>query len=107
MEKTNRQKMIEWKTETEISIEEWEAMKIKSRTDFSPWNMGNYLVKAKDGTVYVDRSKMVRSKEQEQEFYYMLKEEYISVWRDIENLTPYFEIKDLANDEETEIIAGA
>ena len=88
----NRRKTIEWKTQTKITVEQWENLKTKAHTDFSPKVMMNYLVKSTDGTTYVDRSKMIHTKEQEQQFYYMLKRDFIAVWRDIENLTVYFEV---------------
>lgn len=65
---------------------------IRANIEFSPVSMMKYLTRATDGTVYVDRSKMIHTKEQEPLFYYMLNGDYIAGWKDVENLTPYFEI---------------
>ena len=103
MKKTNeenRRKIIELKTQKSIPIEQWEELKAKAYLDFPPHIMMDYLVKSTNGTVYVDRTKMIHNKEQEQEFCYLLKENFIAVWKDIENLTAYFEIA------ENEIISG-
>lgn len=97
----NRRKMIEWKTQRAIPIEQWEELKTNANKNFSLQIMTDYLIKSTDGTVYVDRSEMIHSKEQEQQFYYLLKEDFIAIWKDIENLTVYFEVA------EDEIISGA
>lgn len=60
--------------------------------EFSPDKMMKYLVRDTNGTVYVDRSKMIHNKEQEPLFFYILNRDYIAGWKDIEHLTPYFEI---------------
>lgn len=68
--------------------------------EFSPAVMTRYLKRAQDGTVYFDRSALVIDKDSGAKFYYMLNAYYIAGWRDVENLTAYFEID---NDE---IVAG-
>ena len=60
--------------------------------EFSPDKMMKHLVRDTHGTVYVDRSKMIHSKEQEPLFFYILNRDYIAGWKDIVHLTPYFEI---------------
>ena len=65
---------------------------IRANIEFSPDSMMKYLTRATDGTLYVDRSKMIHTKEQEPLFYYKLNGDYIAGWKDVENLTPYFEI---------------
>lgn len=95
----NRRKMTAWKTKTEITEKQWEE--IKETREFHPQEMFENITKGADGTVYFNRAKAVQSKEQEQQFYYILKSEYVSPWRDIENITAYFEI--VGN----EIAAGA
>lgn len=68
--------------------------------EFSPQVMFNYLKRAQDGTVYFDRSKLVTTKDSGAKFYYILNGYYVAGWKDVENLTPYFEV------DGDEIIAG-
>ena len=96
----NRRKMLEWKTQKAIPVKVWEELKINAHRNFPIHGMMNYLTKAPDGTVYVDRLKMIHTTEQEQQFCYLLKENFVAVWKDIESLTAYFEIA------ENEIISG-
>ena len=65
---------------------------IRACIEFSPDKMMKYLVRDTNGTVYVDRSKMIHNKEQEPLFFYILNYDYVAGWKDIEHLTPYFEI---------------
>ena len=65
---------------------------IRACIEFSPDKMMKHLVRDTDGTIYVDRSKMIHSREQEPLFFYILNRDYIAGWKDIEHLTPYFDI---------------
>ena len=64
---------------------------LQAKKDFSPERMLKHLKRASDGTVYFDRSKLVTDRESSVRFYYILNRFYVSGWRDIENLTVYFE----------------
>lgn len=51
-----------------------------------------HLIRDAEGTVYVDRSKMIHNAEDESKFFYILNRYYLAGYKDIENLSPYFEI---------------
>ena len=86
----SRRRMTAHKTKTGITPEQWKQIKEEASV-FHPQMMLENIIKAADGTIYFDRTKVVQSKEYEQRFYYTLKSEYVSPWRDIENITVYFE----------------
>ncbi len=60
--------------------------------EYSPDKLIKHLVKDTNGTLYVDRSQVVHNAEQETMFFYVLNRDYIAGYKDIEHLTPYFEI---------------
>ncbi len=61
--------------------------------EYSPDVLARYLRRAPDGTVYFDRQQLVRSKEDESKFFYVLSRDYLSGYKDIENLTVFFDIE--------------
>lgn len=82
--------------EKEYYVKEAQTMNSKriaqALNEFSPTVMTRYLKRAQDGTVYFDRSALVIDKDSGAKFYYMLNAYYIAGWKDIEHLTPYFEM---------------
>lgn len=68
---------------------------------FSPDEMAKRVVRAQSGTVYFDKSSLIRTVEDESMFFYVLSHIYMSGYKNIENLTVYFE------PEVDGIIAGA
>lgn len=86
-----RRLMAAYKTKTDITPEQWKHIKQGEGISLHPEKMLESIIKAANGTVYFDRAKVIQSKEDEQRFYYVLKNEYVSPWRDIENITVYFE----------------
>lgn len=61
--------------------------------EYSPDVLARYLKRAPEGTVYFDRQRLVRSKEDESKFFYVLNRDYLSGYKDIENLTVFFDIE--------------
>ena len=64
----------------------------KAMGDFTPKKIAPYLIRADDGTAYVDREKIIHNQDEKAGFQYMLKTVYHSVWKDIERRTVYFAI---------------
>lgn len=61
---------------------------------YSPDELAKHLLRAPDGTVYCDRSKLVKDREEESQFFYVLNRDYLSGYDDIEILTVFFDIID-------------
>ena len=61
--------------------------------DYSPRVMMRYLRRARDGTVYFDRQQLVHTEEDESKFFYILNRYYLAGYKDIEDLTVFFESK--------------
>ena len=61
--------------------------------EYSPDVLARYLKRTPEGTVYFDRQQLVRSKEDESKFFYVLNRDYLSGYKDIENLTVFFDIE--------------
>lgn len=97
----NRRKMIEYRTGVKISATQWDELKCEAGMSFHPNVMMECLTKTADGVVCFDREKVIHNAKQKQQFYFLLKNKYIAVWKDIEHQTPYFEVV------EDEIISGA
>lgn len=67
---------------------------VKAMGAYTPKKMVPYLVRADDGTVYVDREKIIHNQDEKSGFQYMLRTVYHSLWKDIERRTVYFAIAD-------------
>lgn len=61
--------------------------------EYSPDVLARCLKRAPEGTVYFDRQQLVHSKEDESKFFYVLNRDYLSGYKDIENLTVFFDIE--------------
>ena len=61
--------------------------------EYSPDVISRHLKRAPDGTVYFDRQSLVRSIEDESKFFYVLNRDYLSGYKDIEELTVFFDIE--------------
>lgn len=69
--------------------------------DYSPDMLARNLKRAADRTVYHDRSLTICCSEDESKFFYILNRYYLAGYKDIENLTVYFDV------ERSVIIGGA
>lgn len=65
---------------------------IQALNKYSPKILIRNLKSASDGTVHVDKSQIVKNSEDEIAFQYVLIREHLSGYKDIEHLSPYFEI---------------
>ena len=64
----------------------------KAMANYTPQRMVPYLARADNGTVYVEREKIIHDSDDKLGFQYMLRTVYHSVWKDIERRTVYFEV---------------
>ena len=65
---------------------------IKALGEFSPNALSRHLKRSQEGIVYFDRDQVVNDPENEAMFYYMLNRDYIAGYKNIDNLTVYFEV---------------
>ena len=77
---------------TEFVLQRRNNRFLQAKKDFLPERILKHLKRASDGTVYFDRSILVTDRESTIRFYYMLDRIYLAGWKDVENLTAYFEI---------------
>ena len=66
----------------------------EAEVKYTPKKLVNYLCRAEDGTVCVDTERLIANQEDAAGFYYILTHQYASGWKNIENLTVYFEVED-------------
>lgn len=59
---------------------------------FNPYTLKNFLIRAEDGTVIVDRTKALQNKDTERLFLVVLNRDYLWGYRDFEHVTIYFEV---------------
>ena len=69
----------------------WESY-FEARKKFSPIHLSKHLLREKDGTVYVNREKMIQSKDDARLFSVALDYDYRWDFDDFEHSTVYFEI---------------
>ena len=74
---------------------------LQALIEYAPDLIACHLKRASDGTVYFDKRQLVKSKEDESKFFYMLNRDYLSGYKNIEDLTVFFDV------EEDMIIGGA
>ena len=63
----------------------------KALSEYCPDNLARHLKRAKDGTVFVDRTSLITSSDEELKFCYVLNRDYFSGYDNIESLTAFFE----------------
>lgn len=66
---------------------------IQALIEYSPDALLRGLKRAPDGTVYYDKQLFVRSTEDESKFFYILNRDYLSGYKDIENMTVFFDVE--------------
>lgn len=64
----------------------------QARIEYSPDVLARHLKRASDGTVYFDRAELVRSRDDESKFFYILNCDYLSGYKNIEELTVFFDV---------------
>lgn len=61
---------------------------------FNPYTLKNYLMHIEDGYAIVDRSRVVKSEEDERLFYVIINEDYAWDYSDPGDATIYYEVRD-------------
>jgi hypothetical protein len=67
---------------------------IKASEKFNPYVLKDYLTRTEEGVVIVDRSRLLKTKDDERLFYVILNRDYLWNYRYSETATIYFAVED-------------
>ena len=68
-------------------------VQIEASKKFSPYKLKDFLTRAEDGTVIVDRSRLLKNKDDERLFYVILNRDYRWNYRYSETATIYYVVE--------------
>lgn len=69
------------------------GVQIEASKKFNPYVLKDFLIRAEDGTVIVDRSRLLQSKDDERLFYVILNRDYRWNYRYSETATIYYVVE--------------
>ena len=69
-------------------------VQLEASKKFNPRTLKNFLTRAEDGTVIVDRSRLLKNKDDERLFYVILNRDYRWNYRYSETATIYYVVED-------------